>query len=79
LLLPRYCRKRPAEKQQQLSSARARLMQGWQHWQLLKRQRLQVLDHRLQRQEPLRHLQQLVQRFDEQQLRLSIHSPVLAT
>jgi len=59
-----------SEKQQQLSSARARLMQGWQHWQLLKRQRLQVLDHRLQRQEPLRHLQQLVQRFDEQQLRL---------
>ncbi|TCN81157.1 exodeoxyribonuclease VII large subunit [Shewanella fodinae] len=59
-----------SEKQQQLYSARARLMQGWQHWQLLKRQRLQILDHRLQRQEPLRHLQQLVQRFDEQQLRL---------
>lgn len=59
-----------SDKQQQLHTASVRLIQGWQHWQLLIRQRLQLLDHRLQRQDPLRQLQQLVQRFDEQQLRL---------
>lgn len=59
------------EKQQKLRTAKARLLQGWQHWQLLIRQRLQLLDHRLQRQDPLRQLQQLAQRFDEQQLRLT--------
>ncbi|MBO2691567.1 exodeoxyribonuclease VII large subunit [Shewanella algae] len=58
-------------KRQKLTTAMARLRQGWQHWHLAKRQQLSLLDHKLQRQDPKRRLEQLVQQFDEQQLRMT--------
>ncbi|MGL5392558.1 MAG: exodeoxyribonuclease VII large subunit [Shewanella sp.] len=58
-------------KADSLGAARARLQQAARHYQLKQQQRLGTLEHRLQRHEPKRNLQQFAQRFDEMQLRLS--------
>ncbi|MCG9697205.1 exodeoxyribonuclease VII large subunit [Shewanella sp. Isolate11] len=58
-------------KADKLKMAMTRLKQGWQHYHLKQRQGFSQLEHRLQRQDPKRQLQQYEQRFDEMQLRLS--------
>lgn len=57
-------------KAQRLATVLARLQQSAKHYQLKQERRLTVLDHRLQRLDPKRTLQQFEQRFDEMQLRL---------
>ncbi|WP_198780582.1 exodeoxyribonuclease VII large subunit [Shewanella putrefaciens] len=57
-------------KAQRLATVLARLQQSARHYQLKQERRLTVLDHRLQRLDPKRTLQQFEQRFDEMQLRL---------
>ncbi|GIU31403.1 exodeoxyribonuclease 7 large subunit [Shewanella colwelliana] len=58
-------------KSDKLTMAITRLKQSWQHYQLKQGQRFNQLEHRLQRQDPKRRLQQFEQSFDEMQLRLS--------
>ncbi|WP_297896276.1 exodeoxyribonuclease VII large subunit [Shewanella sp.] len=57
-------------KAQRLATVLSRLQQSARHYQLKQERRLTVLDHRLQRLDPKRTLQQFEQRFDEMQLRL---------
>jgi len=57
-------------KAQKLATALSRLQQSAKHYQLKQERRLSLLEHRLQRQDPKRTLQQFEQRFDEMQLRL---------
>jgi len=57
-------------KSQRLSTVLARLKQSASHYQLKQERRLSLLEHRLQRLDPKRTLQQFEQRFDEMQLRL---------
>ncbi len=57
-------------KADKITMALTRLKQGWQHYQLKQYQNFNQLEHRLQRQDPKRQLQQYEQRFDEMQLRL---------
>lgn len=60
-----------AAKAHTLAAVQSRLQQAAKHYQLKTEQRLRTLEHRLQRHEPKRRMQQLTQRFDELQLRLS--------
>ncbi|MGL5047022.1 MAG: exodeoxyribonuclease VII large subunit [Shewanella sp.] len=57
-------------KAQKLATALSRLQQSAKHYQLKQERRLSLLEHRLQRQDPKRTLQQFEQSFDEMQLRL---------
>ncbi|MGL4223086.1 MAG: exodeoxyribonuclease VII large subunit [Shewanella sp.] len=57
-------------KSQRLATVLARLKQSVSHYQLKQERRLSLLEHRLQRLDPKRTLQQFEQRFDEMQLRL---------
>ncbi|MGL5395270.1 MAG: exodeoxyribonuclease VII large subunit [Shewanella sp.] len=57
-------------KNQRLATVLARLKQSVSHYQLKQERRLSLLEHRLQRLDPKRTLQQFEQRFDEMQLRL---------
>ncbi len=57
-------------KSQRLSTVLARLKQSASHYQLKQEKRLNTLEHRLQRLDPKRTLEQFEQRFDEMQLRL---------
>lgn len=57
-------------KSQRLATVLARLKQSASHYQLKQERRLSLLEHRLQRLDPKRTLQQFEQRFDEMQLRL---------
>ncbi|EGM71359.1 exodeoxyribonuclease VII large subunit [Shewanella sp. HN-41] len=57
-------------KAQRLAAVLSCLQQSARHYQLKQERRLTVLDHRLQRLDPKRTLQQFEQRFDEMQLRL---------
>lgn len=57
-------------KAQRLATVLSRLQQSARHYQLKQERRLTMLDHRLQRLDPKRTLQQFEQRFDEMQLRL---------
>jgi exodeoxyribonuclease VII large subunit len=57
-------------KAQRLATVLSRLQQSAKHYQLKQERRLTALDHRLQRLDPKRTLQQFEQRFDEMQLRL---------
>ncbi|MCE9679231.1 exodeoxyribonuclease VII large subunit [Shewanella sp. AS1] len=54
-----------------LKMALTRLKQGWQHYHLKQAQRFTQLEHRLQRQDPKRQLEQYEQRFDEMQFKLT--------
>ncbi len=58
-------------KSEKITMALTRLKQGWQHYHLKQHQSFNQLEHRLQRQDPKRQLQQYEQRFDEMQLRLN--------
>lgn len=57
-------------KSQRLATVLSRLKQSASHYQLKQERRLSLLEHRLQRLDPKRTLQQFEQRFDEMQLRL---------
>ncbi|QYJ79840.1 exodeoxyribonuclease VII large subunit [Shewanella acanthi] len=57
-------------KSQRLATVLSRLKQSASHYQLKQERRLSLLEHRLQRLDPKRNLQQFEQRFDEMQLRL---------
>nr|Q0HX52.1 RecName: Full=Exodeoxyribonuclease 7 large subunit; AltName: Full=Exodeoxyribonuclease VII large subunit; Short=Exonuclease VII large subunit [Shewanella sp. MR-7] len=57
-------------KSQRLATVLSRLKQSANHYQLKQERRLSLLEHRLQRLDPKRTLQQFEQRFDEMQLRL---------
>lgn len=58
-------------KREKLDTTQARLLQSWHHYRLKLSQAAKSIEHRLERQDPKRRLEQYSQRFDELQLRLS--------
>ncbi|BDM63703.1 exodeoxyribonuclease 7 large subunit [Shewanella sp. NFH-SH190041] len=60
-----------AGRLQQLTALEGRLKHSWDHCQLKLQRRHTLLAHRLSQQDPVRTLEQLAQRFDEMQLKLS--------
>ena len=59
-----------SNKAQKLAVVLSRLAQSAKHYQLKQERRLSLLEHRLNRHEPKRRLEQWEQRFDEMQLKL---------
>lgn len=57
-------------KAQKLATALSRLAQSAKHYQLKQERRLSLIEHKLQRHDPKRTIEQWEQRFDEMQLRL---------
>lgn len=57
---------------QKLQASRAQVLGSWQHYLLKKRNQHQAASFRLSKQDPLRKLEYLAQRFDEMQFKLNV-------